>query len=271
MLVEDSPLLVAARTRRTCAASPQSAAADGASASTALLTVAARERSRARTRASRRRVNVKDSFCRPISMLRSVRAPVFRPCSDRASARRATVIVAVTKGEWTQDDSTVSSRPENIESGGRLFLARRRRGSVAGHDTPATGVVVLDSTSRPELEAEGVPAIWCGWSAGRRDAGFRSDRIALTRSSRRDRTQMPLRRLIPSRPSRVAGFAPEPKPNRRPPVHIGITKPDLQSHWHRHIVSSTSSDGAVASHPHLGRRRFTTDGNCNKAPATRSR
>jgi isoleucyl-tRNA synthetase len=94
------------------------------------------------------------------------------------------VIVAVKKGEWTQDDRTgvVTAGGIELREGEyslRLVAADPSRATTL----PAnTGVVVLDIDLTPELEAEGVARDLVRLvQQARRDAGLHvSDRIALT-------------------------------------------------------------------------------------------
>jgi isoleucyl-tRNA synthetase len=94
------------------------------------------------------------------------------------------VIIAVKKGQWTQDDSTgvVTAGGIELREGEyslRLVAADPSRATTL----PAnTGVVVLDIDLTPELEAEGVARDLVRLvQQARRDAGLHvSDRIALT-------------------------------------------------------------------------------------------
>ncbi len=94
------------------------------------------------------------------------------------------VIVAVKKGEWTQDGDHILVAGERLEPGEYALKLVTQADSASASLPRGAGVVVLDTVVTPELEAEGLARdVIRAVQQARRDAQLHvSDRIVLTLS-----------------------------------------------------------------------------------------
>ena len=92
------------------------------------------------------------------------------------------VIVAVKKGEWTQDGDTIKVAGETLQPGEYALKLVTKSDSASAPLPGAAGVVLLDINVTPELEAEGLARdVVRAVQQARRDADLNvSDRIVLT-------------------------------------------------------------------------------------------
>ena len=92
------------------------------------------------------------------------------------------VIVAVKKGEWTQEGDVIHVAGESLQPGEYTLKLVTQSGSASAPLSGGTGVVLLDIEVTPELEAEGLARdVIRAVQQARRDAGLDvSDRIVLT-------------------------------------------------------------------------------------------
>ncbi|CAB4643345.1 unannotated protein [freshwater metagenome] len=92
------------------------------------------------------------------------------------------VIVAVKKGEWTQDGDTILVAGETLQPGEYALKLVTKSDSASAPLPGGAGVVLLDITLTPELEAEGLARdVVRAVQQARRDADLNvSDRIVLT-------------------------------------------------------------------------------------------
>jgi isoleucyl-tRNA synthetase len=92
------------------------------------------------------------------------------------------VIVAVKKGEWTQDGETILVAGETLQPGEYALKLVTKSDSASAPLPGGAGVVLLDITLTPELEAEGLARdVVRAVQQARRDADLNvSDRIVLT-------------------------------------------------------------------------------------------
>ncbi|CAB4605478.1 unannotated protein [freshwater metagenome] len=92
------------------------------------------------------------------------------------------VIVAVKKGEWTQDGDTIKVAGETLQPGEYALKLVTKSDSASAPLPGGAGVVLLDINVTPELEAEGLARdVVRAVQQARRDADLNvSDRIVLT-------------------------------------------------------------------------------------------
>jgi len=92
------------------------------------------------------------------------------------------VIVAVKKGEWTQEGDTILVAGETLQPGEYALKLVTKSDSASAPLPGGAGVVLLDITLTPELEAEGLARdVVRAVQQARRDADLNvSDRIVLT-------------------------------------------------------------------------------------------
>ena len=92
------------------------------------------------------------------------------------------VIVAVKKGEWTQEGETILVAGETLQPGEYALKLVTKSDSASAPLPGGAGVVLLDITLTPELEAEGLARdVVRAVQQARRDADLNvSDRIVLT-------------------------------------------------------------------------------------------
>jgi isoleucyl-tRNA synthetase len=92
------------------------------------------------------------------------------------------VIVAVKKGEWTQDGETILVAGETLQPGEYALKLVTKSDSASAPLPGGAGVVLLDINLTPELEAEGLARdVVRAVQQARRDADLNvSDRIVLT-------------------------------------------------------------------------------------------
>jgi isoleucyl-tRNA synthetase len=92
------------------------------------------------------------------------------------------VIVAVKKGEWTQDGDIIHVAGESLQPGEYSLRLVTNSDSASAPLAGGAGVVLLDITVTPELEAEGLARdVVRAVQQARRDADLQvSDRIVLT-------------------------------------------------------------------------------------------
>jgi isoleucyl-tRNA synthetase len=92
------------------------------------------------------------------------------------------VIVAVKKGEWTQDGETIIVAGETLQPGEYALKLVTKSDSASAPLPGGAGVVLLDINLTPELEAEGLARdVVRAVQQARRDADLNvSDRIVLT-------------------------------------------------------------------------------------------
>ena len=92
------------------------------------------------------------------------------------------VIVAVKKGEWTQDGDTIKVAGETLQPGEYALKLVTKSDSASAPLPAGAGVVLLDINVTPELEAEGLARdVVRAVQQARRDADLNvSDRIVLT-------------------------------------------------------------------------------------------
>lgn len=100
----------------------------------------------------------------------------------RLGPRTQAVIVAVKKGEWTQDGDVIHVAGEQLQPGEYSLKLVTQSDSASAPLPGGTGVVLLDVVVTPELEAEGLARdIVRAVQQARREADLNvSDRIVLT-------------------------------------------------------------------------------------------